>query len=415
MSNFNNIVDQIQELIKNQKIEWKSLWEITIWNKRFRNVEKNKQKEILKCFSVSSNDLNNIQQDQNGDIKLLSTKKNDQRFTSEQFCKNFNVDEVISIPEGGDANIKYTNGKFVNSLNLLCKSYDNKKVNLKFVYYYLVCNNFLIINQYKGSAIKHPQMDKILEIQIPIPPLDIQNKIVEILDNFSNYETELETELETRTKQYNYYLNKLLDFSNSSDVEWKSLWEITIWNKRFRNVEKNKQKEILKCFSVSSNDLNNIQQDQNGDIKLLSTKKNDQRFTSEQFCKNFNVDEVISIPEGGDANIKYTNGKFVNSLNLLCKSYDNKKVNLKFVYYYLVCNNFLIINQYKGSAIKHPQMDKILEIQIPIPPLETQNKIVEILDNFSSLVNDIKDGLPKEIQLRKKQYNYYLNKLLDFK
>ena len=54
------------------------------------------------------------------------------------------------------------------------------------------------------------------------------------------------------------------------------------------------------------------------------------------------------------------------------------------------------------------------KIQIPIPSLDIQNKIVEILDNFSSLVNDIKDGLPKEIELRKKQYNYYLNKLLDF-
>ena len=393
MSNFNNIVDQIKELIKNQKIEWKSLWEITIWNKRFRNVEKNKQKEILKCFSVSSNDLNNIQQDQNGDIKLLSTKKNDQRFTSEQFCKNFNVDEVISIPEGGDANIKYTNGKFVNSLNLLCKSYDNKKVNLKFVYYYLVCNNFLIINQYKGSAIKHPQMDKILEIQIPIPPIDIQNKIVEILDNFSNYETELETELETRTKQYNYYLNKLLDFSNSSDVEWKEMKDIC----EIRRGERITKKQLI----------------DNGKYNVISGGK-------DIFGKynRYNRDEnTISICQYGTAGyIDLQKEKYwANDVSYSIHPKDLKYISNKFLYYSLINKQKEIYNLTTKAIPDCLPKEKLQKIQIPIPPLETQNKIVEILDNFSSLVNDIKDGLPKEIQLRKKQYNYYLNKLLEFK
>ena len=412
MSNLNNIIDQIQELIKNQKIEWKEIKDICeIRRGSFPQPYTDKK------WYGGNGSMPFIQvADMNDDNFLLKNKTNKTiSIEGQKYSYLVPKNSIICSIQGTIGRIAETQyDAYIDRTIALFNNFKIKLINKFFIYSLKIKFNYE--KQFaRGTTLKTITKEEIKKFKIPIPPLEIQNKIVEILDNFSNYETELETELETRTKQYNYYLNKLLDFSNSSDVEWKSLWEITIWNKRFRNVEKNKQKEILKCFSVSSKDLNNIQQDQNGDIKLLSTKKNDQRFTSEQFCKKFNVDEVISIPEGGDANIKYTNGKFVNSLNLLCKSYDNKKVNLKFIYYYLVCNKFLIINQYLGSAIKHPQMDKILEIQIPIPPLETQNKIVEILDNFSSLVNDIKDGLPKEIQLRKKQYSYYLNKLLDFK
>ena len=69
---------------------------------------------------------------------------------------------------------------------------------------------------------------------------------------------------------------------------------------------------------------------------------------------------------------------------------------------------------YRGGTIKHPDMSKILEIQIPFPSLKTQQKIIDILDSFETLVNDIKQGLPKEIELRQKQYEYYREKLLTF-
>ena len=75
----------------------------------------------------------------------------------------------------------------------------------------------------------------------------------------------------------------------------------------------------------------------------------------------------------------------------------------------------LLENSYKGSGIKHPNMSEILSLQIPIPPLSVQTRIVEILDKFSNLIDSANQGIPKEIELRKKQYEYYLNKLLAFK
>ena len=87
----------------------------------------------------------------------------------------------------------------------------------------------------------------------------------------------------------------------------------------------------------------------------------------------------------------------------------------KYIYYFLRNNISLINSFYRGSGIKHPDMSEILEISIPIPPLEIQEKIVQILDKFSSLVNNFNEGIPKEIELRHKQYEYYRNKLLTFK
>jgi type I restriction enzyme S subunit len=77
-------------------------------------------------------------------------------------------------------------------------------------------------------------------------------------------------------------------------------------------------------------------------------------------------------------------------------------------------NKLLIQKNFRGSGIQHPDMSQILKIQIPIPPIQTQNKIVKILDQFESLTNSIQEGLPKEIELRHKQYEYYRNQLLTF-
>ena len=269
---------------------------------------------------------------------------------------------------------------------------NNKEVNFRYVYHWMIKLNIINHNHTRQWISKYS------EIQIPIPPLEIQNKIVEILDNFSNYETELETELETRTKQYNYYLNKLLDFSNSSDVEWKKLKEIVLFNK-FKQI--------------SANEMRNLILKDSDDIKLLPSSNNYDWFTSfELGNKYYNNSEVITLGRARYANIKYWKGNFISANNLIISIFDNN-YSTKFIYYFLYINK----DKLYVPTSTYPKLDKnILEnLMIPNISLLQQNKIVEILDNFSSLVNDIKDGLPKEIQLRKKQYNYYLNKLLDFK
>ena len=202
-------------------------------------------------------------------------------------------------------------------------------------------------------------------------------------------------------------------FVNFVNFEYNPLWKVTNWNKKFNNVEKNKQQKITKFLSVSAKKLKELLVEE-GNIKLLSTGIFD-GYTNELLANNFICEgEVITLPEDDNANIKYWKSKFVNSLNLIATSSNDNLYSLKFIYYFLIFKNKWIENQYRGSNVKHPNMAEILELKIPIPSFKKQQKIVEILDKFSNIINNLENGIPKEIELRKKQYLYWRNKLLSF-
>ena len=111
-------------------------------------------------------------------------------------------------------------------------------------------------------------------------------------------------------------------------------------------------------------------------------------------------------------NIKKCEGYFVSSNNIIIQSFDEKILSYKYLYYFL--DN--IKESFYVESASYPKFDKNIfdQTKIPIPPMEIQNKIVEILDKFNSLINNISEGLPKEIELRNKQYEYYRNLLLNF-
>ena len=205
---------------------------------------------------------------------------------------------------------------------------------------------------------------------------------------------------------------RILEFikQNCKNVEFKPLYELTIWDKKFKGIPKEWQEKTIKFNHILSADLKNLLCD-DGDIFLLSTG-NFSGYTNSEICKNFNQAEIIALPSGGFANIKYFNGKFIDSGNLLAISKDTSKVNLKFIFYYLQSNLKIIEKMFRGAGIKHPEMSSILSIKIPVPSLEVQNKIVEVLDSFSSLVRNLVRSLVLEKTAREKQYKYYLNHLI---
>src|SRR3989344_6321029 len=217
--NMNKIDKLIKELCPDG-VGFKELWEVTAWDKRFNGVEKNKQSKILSYNHTSSKNLKKLEK-KTGNIKLLATGKFD-GWTSEELAgKNLNEGEVITIPSGGSASIKYYNGKFVDSGNILASSINDEILNLKYCYYFLLIKNELIESYFRGAGVKHPNMTEVLKIKIPLPPLPIQEEIVKILDR----EAELEAELEARKKQYEYYRDDMLKYHD--EVEWKTLGEIT--------------------------------------------------------------------------------------------------------------------------------------------------------------------------------------------
>lgn len=383
-------------------VEFKPLYELTFWDKKFAAVDKAWQPKTLKFTHILAKDLQNLIVP-NGDIKLLSTGKFDD-YTDIKTAQNLiNEGEVIAIPSGGEANLKYYKGKFVDSGNILATARDSTN-SLKFIYYYLLTRQKDLDSSFRGGSIKHPEMKKILQIPIPLPPLEIQSKIVEILDAFTELEAELQAELEARLKQYHYYRNKLLSFEelqrrtdmlNGGGLKLVSLSEACeILDNLRKPITKSKRTQGIYPYYGA----NGIQDYVNeyifdGDFLLMG-------------------EDGSVINKDNSPVLNWVSGKFwVNNHAHILKEKSNT-TNLRFVFFYLqTCDVSSIV---RGVPPKINQQN-LKTIQIPLPPLSVQEEIVELLDKFDTLTNDLTSGIPAEIEARKKQYEYYREQLLSFR
>ena len=202
------------------------------------------------------------------------------------------------------------------------------------------------------------------------------------------------------------FLEKLLD---GAEVEWKPLWSVTTWDKRFNAVEKEKQPKVIKYHYYLASELKPLIVD-GGNVKLLTTNESDIWTTEELVQSNISEGEIIAIPWGGNPIVQYYKGKFVTADNRIATSNNTKILDNKFLYYFLLSKLDVISSFYRGSGIKHPSMYHVLEMLIPIPPLPVQTEIVRILDALTALTSE----LTSELILRRKQYEYYREKLLSF-
>lgn len=246
-------------------------------------------------------------------------------------------------------------------------------------------------------------------LKIAVPPLPVQEEIVRILDKFTKLTAKLTAELTARKQQYEYYKSSLLTFGN--EIEWKSLGDVC----------------IVQAGGTPSK--NESLYWENGNIKWLSST----------VCKNQkNVDEITNyITEQGllkssakmmKANttlialVGATIGKvaflpFEAAINQnIAGIYpiNDNDVDPSYVYYAcaMLYPKFLELS---SGKLAMANLSFVRNLKIPIPPLEKQQRIVDILDRFDKLCNDISDGLPAEIEARQKQYEYYRDKLLTFK
>ena len=175
-------------------VEFKEMWELTAWDKRFNGIDRVKQQKVISYPYVLANRFKEIAQ-LDGDVRLLSTGDYIGWTTKDLAGKNLCEGEIVAIPWGGQANIKYYKGKFVTADNRIATSLDTSVLSNKFLYYWMLSKNALVESFYRGSGIKHPSMKKVLEMKIPIPPLAVQEEVVKVLDTFTELEAELEAEL----------------------------------------------------------------------------------------------------------------------------------------------------------------------------------------------------------------------------
>ena len=300
----------------------------------------------------------------------------------------------IIVKSRGIIEFEYYDKPFSHKSEMWSYHTNSPDVNAKFLYYYLKTREDYF--QQLGSVMQMPQISipTTEKFPIPLPPLRVQARIVEILDKF----TQLEAELEARNKQYDFYRNRLLDFALRDDlvgqVEWKTLGEICEnLDSQRRPITSSKRKKGIYPYYGASGIVDFVESYiYEGDYLLVSEDG------ANLLARNTPIAFSIS-------------GKnWVNNHAHVLKfdTYEGRK----FVEYYL---NQIDLKPYiSGAAQPKLNQNNLNSIPIPLPPLSEQRRIVEILDRFDTLTNSISEGLPREIALRRKQYEYYRDALLRF-
>lgn len=329
------------------------------------------------------------------------------------YFKEYNRNEnTVTISRVG-ANAGFVNfiaEKFY--LNDKCFSvipYQSKIV-VKFLFYILKSIETSLINLQSEGGVPTINIVKVGNIEIPIPPLPIQQEIVRILDTFTDLQNELstnlQTELEARKKQYAYYRDCLLNFEGVKGVEWKKLGEVCNIYDGVHQTPKYQESGIP---FISVENINNIY----GSKKYISQEAFDAFKIKPQIGDLF-LTRIGVIGVCGIFNRQEDIAYYV-SLALLRP--DKEKIITAYLKYIIESNigkkelrKYTLIN---AVPIKINKSD-IAKIEIPIPPLSEQRCIVSILDQFETLVNDLSIGLPAELEARRKQYEYYRDKLLTF-
>lgn len=267
-----------------------------------------------------------------------------------------------------------------------------------------------IVKTASGVTRFNVSKEKMKKVSVPIVPLEIQNEIVRILDNFTELEEELEEELEARRKQYEYYRDSLL-FENKKS-EMKTLDEIGTFERGRRFVHADDRDEGIPCihygelYTYYGISATQVKTHINPELttKFRYAEKNDVVIVAAGENK---IDIGVGVAWLGDEKV---------AIHDACYIFRHKQ-NPKYISYLLRTYNYhLQIKKYvaegKICAISAEGLGKA---KLPFPPIEEQNRIVEILDRFEALCNDITSGLPAEIKARHKQYEYYRDKLLTFK
>lgn len=191
-------------------------------------------------------------------------------------------------------------------------------------------------------------------------------------------------------------------------VEWKKMWEVTTWDKKFTGVDKQMQPKVIKYYYYLANELSELES-KDGDIRILYTTDKVAYAKAEDVEDNISEGEVVTIPWGGNVCIKYYKGKFITADNRIATSNNTNILANKFLFYWMLSQKDEIEKFYRGAGIKHPSMLSVLSMSIPLPSLSEQERIVGILDTFTSSIENLK----AQISLRRKQYEHYRDKLLD--
>jgi type I restriction enzyme S subunit len=251
--------------------------------------------------------------------------------------------------------------------------------------------------------------ERFLKVRIPVPPTEVQREIVKVLDSFAELQAELAAELEARRHQYQYYRDAL--FSPARNLQIRALGEVGTFTRGRRFTIKDFVESGVGCihygeiytyyglFATKTKSFLRptlaaaLRMAKTGDLVIAGTGEN--------------VDEVCkAVAWLGDDDVAVHDDCYIFRHSL----------NPKYAAYLFQSS---IVNQQKvryaaGAKMIRVSSDNLEKIRVPVPPLEEQQRIVAILDQFDVLLNDPSIGLPAELEARRQAYKYYRDRLLAF-
>lgn len=350
--------------------------------------------------------------DNHGDYPVYSSQTENNGCLGYINTYKYDGEYVTWTTDGANAGtVFYRSGKFsITNVCGLLEVKDLMVVNTKYLYYALSIEARRYVNQGMGNP---KLMSNIMaSVQIPLPALPVQREIVRILDSFTLYSAELTAELTARRKQYEFYRDKLLmPKSSTYQTEWKEL------------------KDVCRLVTGATPSTSKKEYWENGTIPWMSSGEvNNKRifYTGEKITElGYQSSSTTLVPIHSVvialAGQGKTRGKVaITEIELctnqsLCSLICGTSMNYKFLYYYLDGKYEELRAISNGDGTRGGLSLRLLApYKIPVPPIEVQERIVKVLDNFDAICSDLGIGLPAEIEKRQKQYEYYRDKLLSF-
>lgn len=350
-----------------------------------------------------------------GEYPLVVTTSERKSCNTYQFDKSAVCIPLVSSRGHGVASLNHVyfqSGKFALG-NILCAVIPNDEnvLSANFLFHYLEYKkDTLLVPLMKGGANVSLHIYDIQRVKIPLPPLDVQLETIEILDKFVELSEMLTKELSIRKKQYEYYRDLLLDFGVHGGATSECKW---------RTIKLGDIGKISMCKRIMKSETS-----PDGDIpfyKIGTFGGEPNAYISRETFEKYK--SMYSFPKKGDILISAagTIGRTVvydgepayyQDSNIVWIDNDETKVINRYLYYVYQLSPWQIST---GGTIARLYNDNIANAKINIPSIKEQERIVSILDRFDKLCNDISEGLPAEIEARRKQYEYYRDKLLSFK
>lgn len=382
-------MNKLLEMIRNEKVEWKKLG------------------DVARCFAGGTPKTNvrsyydgDIPWIRSGEINFNIIRSSERNITKEGLekssAKMIRPNSVVLAMTGATVG-RSAVVEFATASNQSVAAIENNEeiLNYKFLYYY-ISNNYENIKNMGQGALTSLNLGIIKNFEIPIPSMETQERIVKILDTMVDHFTQLQAELQARNRHYEHYRDKLLSeeylnkLSENRNIKKARLCEIAQLNRGKRVVRNQLSGEGL--YPVFQNSL-----------KPLGFYDN----------KNFSGEKTCIITAGAAGDVFYQNKDFWAADDVFVITTD-VAIN-KYLYYCILNKHYILKSKVRRASVPRLSREIIEGLEILIPPISVQEYIVSILDDFNKIVNDINEGLPKEIELRQKQYEYYRERLLDFK